>query len=855
MQNQRLLLLPCVIAGICAALAAGAASAGDGEWNCGADAGGGWHCVPAAAGATGTRLPAASRTTGTAAAPDLPAAADAGTLAQSMDWVRFERLSPEQRSALSAQCAGAYVEPPVEDAGQDTTVLGTIHAYAAESELLQNPETASFAGDVSLRQDERRMRADRATYLRAEERIDISGNVQYREPGLLVRGDSASLDTARNAGEVRAARFVMHAEHARGEAALARRNTDGSLDLTETVYTQCEPGRDDWQLAADTLHLDRERGLGTARNARLEVGGIPVLYTPYLRFPIDDRRMSGLLWPSVTSSSRNGLDFTVPYYFNLAPNYDATLVPRYTADRGTLLGGEVRYLNRWSQWSANGAFLGNDDQADRDRWIAGLEHAGSPLPGMATRISYTEVSDEDYLRDLSSTGLDVKRSTHLSQAAQLAYRAGDRWLLGATVQQYQLLDPELAEPYRMRPRLQLDRAPSGEPFAFDYGLSGEMTVFDHQDPSALTGERLYLEPRIAFPMEWTALFLRPTLGYQMIGYRLDEQAYGGDSPAVAAPMASLDSGYFLERDTQLFGRGFLQTLEPRVFYLWVDHEDHGDVPNFDSSDLTFTFNQLFRHTRFSGHDRIADADQASLSVTSRLIAADDGRELLTASIGQIFYFEDRRVTVCDGSVRTSDKPGCRGPQPLPGVLPVNRHPVADPLASSSQVAAEVQVRPSQALWLSGTTLLDTRSDRIDEGGVLMHWSPLADTVLNVGYRYRREQQSFDLAGRPIDENIDQADVSAALPVAGNWRVFARYQYDFTNDQNLEALAGLEYSACCWAVRMVYQEGLDWDEGRDYGFYLQFVLRGLGGLGKDIDQLLQNSIFGFGERREAGGLAY
>ncbi len=850
MQNKPLLILCCAMAGL-GVLATPYADATNGEWQCRAGADGNWDCVTV----TPAGAPSHARATHPAKTAREPLATDAGTRAQSMDWVSIESLTPEQRSAISTQCHGAYVEAPPEPAERGETVFGTIRAYAAESELRQNPETASFSGDVTLRLDSRQLRADHASYSRADDRIDISGNVQYRVPGLLLRGDSASIDAARNAGEVRAARFVMHAEHARGEAELVQRNTDGSIDLSETVYTRCEPGHDDWLLAADTLHLNRATGQGTARNARLEVGGVPVLYTPYLRFPIDDRRMSGLLWPLITNSTRNGFDLTLPYYFNLAPNYDATLVSRYTSRRGMLLGGEVRYLNRWSEWSASGSYLRHDDAADRDRWISGVEHAGTPLPGMLTRISYAKASDRLYLRDLSSTGLDVKRSTHLEQMGQLSYRVGERWLLGATVQQYQVLDPELAEPYRMRPRLQVERSPGGEPFVVDYGLTSEITVFAHPDPSALTGERLYLEPRITYPMEWAALFVRPMVGYQMISYRLDEKAYDGDSPSAAAALASLDIGYFLERDTRVFGRGVLQTLEPRLYYLRVGHDDQSDVPNFDSSDLTFTFSQLFRNTRFSGHDRIADANQMSLSLSSRLIDEESGRELLTASVGQIFYFEDRRVTVCDGSIRTYDKPGCRSPQVPPNTQPWHGQSVAGPSASSSQIAAEVQLQPSPALWLSATTLLDTGSSRIDEGGVLMHWNPVEDTVLNVGYRYRREQHSFDAAGRAIDENIDQADVSAALPVADNWRVFARYQYDITNNQSLESLAGLEYSACCWTVRLVYQEGIDWYKGRDAGFYLQFVLRGLGGLGRDIDQLLQRSIFDFGERRGAGGFAY
>ncbi len=546
-------------------------------------------------------------------------------------------------------------------------MIGTLHASSAESELLQNPEIAKFSGNVTLRQGDRRLRADRATYYREQSRADIEGDVQYREPGLLVRGESASIDTAQNSGELRQARFVMHGEHARGEAKLLRRNVDRTLEFEETVYTQCEPGHDDWQLAADSMHVDRETGQGTARNARLEVQGIPVLYTPYLRFPVDDRRMSGLLWPTFTNSSQNGLDVTTPYYFNLAPNYDATLLPRYMNDRGTMLGGEFRYLNRWSSWVTSGAILPNDDVAQEDRWLTSLEHTGKPLDGMHTHISYTEVSDEDYLRQLSSTGLEVQRSIFLPQTGQVTYLFGDSWVLGAKAQQFRLLDRALAEPYKILPRLELNRRFSGTPFTPDYSLTSEFTVFEHKDAAELTGQRLYLEPQLAYPMQWAAAFVRPAVGYQAISYNLDESLTlpGDESPSVGAAMANLDAGYFLERDTSLFGTAFLQTLEPRAFYLWVDSEDHSDLPNFDSSDLTFSFSQLFRTTRFSGHDRIADANQASLSVTSRLIDEESGMERVTASVGQISYFEDRRVTVCDAP-RAQSQPSCRTRVPPAG---------------------------------------------------------------------------------------------------------------------------------------------------------------------------------------------
>ena len=831
MQNRRAFLSRSIAVALAGMALPAAALPENQEWQCSAGTGGGWDCktvsVPQGVYTRAGRL-APLR----APAPAVPAPDSAYQLAQTMDWSPKEQLGPEQRAALPAHCEGTYVEPPLEPLPAASAVFGTVQASADESELQREPDIARFTGNVMVRQDERRLRADKATFYRDEDRIQIEGDVQYREPGLLVRGESAELRTAENAGELQKTRFVMHREHSRGEAAVVRRNADRSIDMEDASYTQCEPGSDDWAIGARTIHLDRDKGQGIARNATLRVKDVPVLYTPYLRFPIDDRRMSGFLWPVFTNSSQNGLDVATPYYFNLAPNYDATFVPRYMNDRGPMAGGEFRYMNDWSTWVASGAILPDDKVYESNRWLTSLQQGGLFRGTVSTNIDYTEVSDEDYLRNLGSTGLEVKRATHLMQSGWASWSPDGSWTLTARAQEYQLLDPALDEPYKMLPRIELARASTGRAFTPDYSVYAEYTAFEHKEAARLTGQRLYLEPTASFPMEWASGFVRPTVGYQSISYNLDSPfgGPGNDSPSVSAPMASLDAGYFLERETELFGEQFQQTLEPRAFYLWVDRQDHSDIPNFDSQELTFSFSQLFRTTRFAGHDRIADANQASFSVTSRLIDQTSGREVLSASIGQLRYFEDRFVTIANTEAAVQRE-------------------------SDSAIAAEVQAQPDDALMVIASTLWDPQDGQIDEGGLMVHWTPAEETILNVGYRYRRDQPLIDPRGFVSIEDIDQVDFSTTLPLGQNWKLLARYQYDLTNDTSLEETTGIEYSSCCWALRVVYQEGVDWNQGRDYGVYMEFVLRGLGSLGKNIDQLLQKSIFGYGQPDREPSLVY
>lgn len=831
MEIRRAFVIRSLAAAIAGFAMRAAALGEDEQWQCRAGPAGGWDCS-----AVALPPPVFSRAGRLASlqgeAPAAPAAEAAYQLAQTMDWVPREQLPASGKATLPAHCTGTYVEPPLEAAPTTSAVFGTIQASADESELQQSPEIARFTGNVTVRQDDRRLRANKATYYRAEDRIVIDGEVQYREPGLLVRAESAEFRTEQNAGKLATTRFVMHRQHARGEAAQVLRNPDSSIDLEDGSYTQCEPGADDWLLSAATIHIDRNTGQATARNATLRVRDVPVLYTPYIRFPVDDRRTSGILWPMFTNSSQNGLDVAVPYYFNLAPNYDATFVPRYMNDRGLMAGGELRYMNGWSNWVASGGMLPDDKVYGDRRWLASLQQVGLFSGSISTRINYTEVSDEEYLQNLGATGLEVKRATHLLQSGAAAWSPDGNWTVSARAQQYQLLDPALDEPYKMLPRIELSRSLTDEPFKPDYALYSEYTVFEHKDAARLTGQRLYLEPTASFPMEWAAAFVRPTVGYQSINYSLDDSygTTGGESPSVAAPLFSVDSGYFLERETTLFGTQFQHTLEPRAFYLWVDRQDHSDIPNFDSQELTFSFSQLFRTTRFAGHDRIADANQASFSVTSRLVDEASGVELLSASIGQIRYFEDRRVTIANTAAAVQDDP-------------------------DSAIAAELQIQPREGLAVTASTLWDPRDDQIDEGGLMVHWTPGVETIMNLGYRYRRDQPLIDQTGVVSIEDVDQVDFSTTLPLWQNWKLLARYQYDLTNDISLEETAGVEYSSCCWSLRVVYQEGVDWNQGRDSGLYLEFVLQGLGSLGKNLDQLLQKSIFGYGQLDRDLGPAY
>lgn len=778
---------------------------------------------PAPGQSTADRDPKSPTTPATAAARD-------------WDWVPVAELTPAQRCDLEPGCDGAYVEPPRDWPEADQPRQNAPLRASAGSSRWQG-DTVILEDGIELTKGELKVLAEHGELDRAADRAILDGDVRVREPGLLLTGSHAELNTATGLGELQQARILHYDSGARAEAERLSRPSEELAVLEQASYTQCRPGAEVWRLSAGNLRLDRASGRGEARDTVLRLGPVPVFYTPYMNFPIDDRRQSGWLWPSLSSS--DGGDIAAPYYLNLAPNYDATLTPRYIGDRGAMLETELRHLAGFGQTELGGAYLPDDDLTGGDRWLFSGEHRGRLGSHVGTLVDYTKVSDIDYFRDLSVSSLDIKRQTHLNQRAQLSSSLG-QWRTTLLVQQYQTIDEFVAEPYQRLPQWTLRREGGQRNFRPDYTFLAEYTDFDHDESIAeggnrITGQRLYSEAGLTLPMHWAAGYIQPTLKMRYVGYELDDLPGGGSSiddenPSSATPMAIVDAGLFFERETEWFGDGYLQTLEPRLYYLWSEHEQQSDQPLFDTSRLTFSYQQLFRPFRFSGYDRLEDFDQLSLGVTSRWIGRGDGRELITASVGQIFYFDEREVTS-----RATPR----------GLL------LEETRRDNSELAAELRLQPNDSFWATASTLWDTTDDRINEGGFYLHYSGEA-SIFNLGYRYRRAQPGIN----HLQRNLEQADASAVLPVSERWSLFARFNYDLEDNRSLEDLFGVQYEDCCWLARVVYQRAVEGEDrlvtgerrvARDHAIIFEFQLKGLGSLGSKADGLLDESILGYGER--------
>ena len=700
------------------------------------------------------------------------------------------------RPELSARPSVPVLDPAL----TGVTVLTADEAYTDEHEVV------TMTGAVEAVRDGQSLQADHAVYERRSSRVQAEGNVRYLREGLLIDGERGELHLDSESGQVEAASFRLFDRHARGSAGSARFLDRDVTVLRDARYTTCDPGQEDWLLRSGRVRLDRDSGMGTARNVSLSFMGVPFLYTPWLSFPIDDRRKSGFLAPGIRDSSRNGIELSVPYYLNLAPRYDATLAPRLMSRRGAMLESEFRYLNPGSEGRISASYLADDRLSDSERSLLGYRHASHPGAGLKFDVDYNRVSDAEYFRDFGSD-LSIASITHLEQRAVASYQA-ETWTASARLQRYQTIDETIApnrRPYRQLPVLTFRSQLPEYNFRPNYRLVGGYTDFRHD--SRIEGRRLELQPSLTFPMYTLAAYLQPTVTLRHTRYELGEEGAAGTDPSRTLPVFTVDTGVFLERDTSWGGQPMIHTLEPRLYYLYAPYRDQDDLPLFDTGLPDFNFTQLFRDNRFNGADRVGDANQVTAALVTRLIDARTGRERMQAGIGQIRYFQDREV-------RLSGDPGTAR--------------VSDLVAEANAVIAP-----------GVTARLDARrseeSGRIDRAGVSLQYRPAPRSIVNVGYRFR-------------DDILEQTDLTLLWPLGPRWHAVARHNYSLHDRRTLETLAGVEYRSCCWRARIVNRRYLDSVAGvaeaeynRSIYFQLEFI--GLTSLGDDLESLLERGILG------------
>ncbi|WPL13007.1 MULTISPECIES: LPS-assembly protein LptD [Thiorhodovibrio] len=683
----------------------------------------------------------------------------------------------------------------------------------------QDTDVAELLGGVHLKRGSQEVDASSLLLERQTGQITARGETYLAYPGLRLLGEDAKVSLHSNQGSIAHARYRFSGKaNLRGRADQVEIASPELMHLKDVHYTACPPGNRAWSLQAKELDLDKASGRGKARHAKLFLGNVPILYTPWATFPIDDRRKSGFLVPSIGNSDDNGFDITQPYYLNLAPNMDATLYPRYMSKRGAMFGAEFRYLTRQDHGTISGEIIPNDgayDQGSHTRGAIHVEQNGQFQQRWGTYIDYNLVSDDNYLEDFGNS-LDVTSTRYLIQRGDLSY-TGNGWTLLSSMQAYQTVDSEIPpedRPYGRLPQILL----TTKDFELGAGLKGgfqaEYDYFDHNQ--LVHGQRFTLSPRLSLPLQRSFGHLTPSLGVQLSQYQLEDQEEGlPDDPSHVIPTFDLDGRLVFERPINWLGASALQTLEPRLFYLYTPYVDQSETPVFDSSELDFSFSNLFRTNRFTGRDRIGDANQFTLGLTSRTLGHDTGEELFRASLGHIIYFADRQVQI-DGSEET------RSGSPIAGE-------VAAKLIDHWSGRASVQ-------WDSAAVAGDTNWEK--RALQLEYRHPANDRLVNLAYR-------FDL-GTSEDNSYEDTDISFRWPINhGRAEFIGRWLYSVQHERTMEAIAGVEFGQCCWRLRLVGRHFKNSpDSTGSNSVMVQLELAGLGSIGNSIDSFLSSEIYGY-----------
>ncbi|WP_455198636.1 LPS-assembly protein LptD, partial [Kaarinaea lacus] len=547
-----------------------------------------------------------------------------------------------------------------EGASQSSTTSSSKEMnFSADQVDVEGPRY-QFRGKVVGRLGDQQISADSLDFDKDTEIAVASGNVRYEQDGQLYVGDHAEINIGKKTGNIYPAKFWITERHLRGSTDAIHIDSPTSTRLEGVFFTSCDEGNEDWVLRASSLKLDTENNEGIARHARINFMHIPIFYFPYLSFPLEGRK-TGFLVPSIGDSNHSGTEITIPYYWNIAPHRDATLRPRIMSRRGTLLEGEFRYLNPRNAGEIDLEYIKDDQVFGEDRSAVSFHHQGRPFTGWHTQVNYRSISDEDYLDDFSSE-LAKSSATHLDRQASIDYR-GDYLRASLLVQAYQTVDediPDTARPYERLPQLRLGLREQQGPGGLVVGLDSELVQFNRKQ--GVIGRRLDIQPHVGWPLREAGAYFLPRLSYRYTRYQLERSDSGfDDSPSRSLPLFSVDSGLVMERELTGWGKAVSQTLEPRLFYLNVPYRDQdnlivdevGTDSVFDTSLPLFSMEQLFRENRFTGGDRVGDANQLTAALGTRFLDAS-GRELFAASVGRIFYFRDREVTLPGGQVETDD---------------------------------------------------------------------------------------------------------------------------------------------------------------------------------------------------------
>jgi LPS-assembly protein len=661
---------------------------------------------------------------------------------------------------------------------------------------------AELSGNVTIRMGQRLVNANQATIDGKKRSITVQGRMEYLDPTIHVTGRDGEFENG--AGNFQGAKFDLVDGSGRGSARNARLHDQTMLDLEGVRYTACPPGNEDWLIRAQNISLDQASSTGTARDVRLDFKGVPVLYSPWMSFPVGDHRKSGLLFPAIGTGGKNGTQVMVPWYWNIAPNYDATFTSRWFSARGYRIDPEFRYLTDQSHGSFEAQYLPHDSDRGDSRGLFQFKDTTLLEPRTRLLANASYVTDNSYFEDFGS-GFEGTSIIFLNQLAEIR-RDTEHWSVVGRTQNFQVIDNQLAEderPYTMLPQVVVTG--NWDQLSHGLGASFDAEAVNFYRTTGPQGVRLDAEPAVTWGAGQRGAYVDASAAWRYTAYALHDTTPGTDnSLSRSLPVLSVDSGFVLERSMGSQGQR-LQTLEPRVQYVYIPYRNQDAIPVFDTDTPDLNMVELFRTNRYVGADRVGDANLVSTGLTSRLLDASSGQQYLSATIGQAYYFSNPRVT-------------------LPGETPANR--------SSSDIIGEIELDAFKN-WNGRFAYQwnpDANQTERTEFGV--QYRPASDSVVNLTYRYQRDL-------------LEQFDISAAWPFGTKVHAFARWVYSLSENKTLDQFVGIEYSSCCWGVSIITRHYVSSRTGAsDTTLGLQLELKGLSSVGVDNEAFLRDAIRGY-----------
>lgn len=672
----------------------------------------------------------------------------------------------------------------------------------ARSIASEDNETLRLLGDVKLYRRQQKISADELVIEKSTDRTRASGEVLLEDPNYRLSSQGIEIDNRAGTARVGNAEFELHGNHARGRATAIEKLDQYRSHFRGLDYTTCDPGDRDWHLRAAELKIDDESGRGSAKHTRLYFKGVPFLYLPWFQFPIDDRRLSGLLTPSLGYSENNGNSLNLPVYWNIAPNHDMTITPAWFSERGTQINTENRYLFEANQGQLDLSWL-DDDKTDDSRWFQQWRHLARFNHGIAADLLLVEVSDGDIFDDFENMAPEYNNTRHLERRLRFR-RDGETWDSQLLWQDYQTLDRSTStedRPYNRLPQLTLEADPEAWRGGIKTPLQLELVEFDRDDSVAGTRSHLLASANWSSSNSW--YFFEPGIQLALTDYRLENNP-GGDDISRGLPILSIDSGLIFER---LAGskKQWLHTFEPRLYFLRTPYEDQDDIPDFDTSLNARTYSNLFKNNRFTGADRIGDANQVTLGLASHVYDNASGNELMHLRLGQIFYFDDRRVSL-DGSRDESTK---------------------------SDVITELDIWPNPRTKVAARLVYEQVDNEINDRDLSINYAD-DGFAANLGYYFQ-------------DDELEQALISMVYPINERWTLVGKLHQSLKFEQPVENLLGISYESCCWGLKILAGQSGDEDENfaeTDNRIYFELTLKGLSSAGQDIDSQLGGAIPGY-----------